>query len=83
MTLEMIKELFGIMHVGEEEVSLSQPITAVVVPPEGTGCLVTVDDKGPIDEGTLPPLVSSSPFFFSQEHRRFFLPFFLINVIEF
>jgi hypothetical protein len=45
MTLEMMKELFGIahnredeeevpnvkrMHVGEEEVSLSQPITAVV-----------------------------------------------------
>jgi hypothetical protein len=46
MTLEMMKELFGVTHVGEEEipnakcmrigeeeVSLSQPVT-VAVPPE-------------------------------------------------
>jgi hypothetical protein len=47
MTLETMKELFGVMHVqeeevpnvkrmhvGEEEVSLSQPITAAVPPEE-------------------------------------------------
>jgi hypothetical protein len=47
MTLEAMKELFGVMHVqekevpnakrmhvGEEEVSLSQPITAAVPPEE-------------------------------------------------
>jgi hypothetical protein len=47
MTLEAMKELFGIMHVqeeevpnakrmhvGEEEVSLSQPITAAIPPEE-------------------------------------------------
>jgi hypothetical protein len=46
MTLEMMKELFGIAHVGEEEVpkvkrkhvgeevSLSQPVTAMVPPKE-------------------------------------------------
>jgi hypothetical protein len=54
MTLELMKELFGIahiigdeeeapnvmcMHVGEEEVSMSQPITAAV-PPEEDDVLV-------------------------------------------
>jgi hypothetical protein len=47
MTLETMKELFGVthvgeeevpnakrMHVGEEEVSLSQPVTAAVPPEE-------------------------------------------------
>jgi hypothetical protein len=48
----------------------------IMVQPEGRGCLVTVDYKGPDDEGPVPPLVSSSPFFFSQKCRRFFSPFF-------
>jgi hypothetical protein len=34
MTLEAMKELCGIMHVGEEEVSLLQPITDAVPPEE-------------------------------------------------
>jgi hypothetical protein len=91
MTLEMMKELFGIthirddeeqvpnmkrMHVVEEEVLV--PLgPSVVVPPKARGCLVTVNDNVPI-----PPLVSSLPFFFSQKRRRFFLPFFLINVVD-
>jgi hypothetical protein len=33
MTLQRMEELFGVTHVGEEEVSLSQPII-VVAPPE-------------------------------------------------
>jgi hypothetical protein len=134
MTLEMMKELFCIAHIGEEEVpnvkrmrigeeevSLSRscqrkrmlqshckaplsrshrrkkshwaPLSLsrwrkrrshsrsppVAVSLEGRGFLVTVDDNGPDDEGTVLPLVSSSPFFFSQKCRRFFLPFFQIN----
>jgi hypothetical protein len=52
----------------------SPPIAA---PPEGRGCLIVavllegrgclivmVDDKGPDDEGPIPSLVSSLPFFF-------------------
>jgi hypothetical protein len=121
MMFETMKELFGIthvrdveeevpnvkcMHVGKEEVSLSQPITAVVlpvgevvlvpqglcqlppeeevppgppvtVPSNGRGCLVAFDDNG-----LVPPLVSSSPFFFSQKHRIFFSLFFLINAVD-
>jgi hypothetical protein len=46
----------------EEEVPTAPLVT---VPPEGRGCLVPV-----------PPLVSSSPFFFSEERRRFVSPFF-------
>jgi hypothetical protein len=57
--------------------------TPIVVPLEGTGGLVvTVDDKGPDDEGLVPPLVSSSPFFLAQKHRRFFLLFFLKNAVD-
>jgi hypothetical protein len=46
-----------------------------MVPPEeeamhAQGLVITVDDKGPV-----PPLVSSSPFLFSQKRKRFFLPF--------
>jgi hypothetical protein len=63
----------------EEEVSQGP---TVAVPSEGRGCLVTVDDKGPTDEGTVPPLVSFLPIFFSQKCRRFFSPFFLINMIN-
>jgi hypothetical protein len=62
----------------EEEVPQGPPI---VFSPEGRGCLVTVDDNGPDDEGPVPPLVSSLPFF-SQKHRRFFSPFFLINAVD-
>jgi hypothetical protein len=43
----------------------------VMVPLEGRGCLVPV-----------PAMVSSSPFLFSQKYRRFFSPFFLINVVD-
>jgi hypothetical protein len=158
LTLEVMKELFGIMHVrddevvvpntqrmciGEEEFSLSLPVTVVargrgrsspaagpsyhspargrsptgppimvrscqrkkscrapyrdptggrgghspvgppiMVPSERRGCLVTIDDNGPDDEGPVLPLVSSSPFFFSQKYRRFFSPFFLINAVD-
>jgi hypothetical protein len=52
----------------EEEVPAGFLFT---VPPEGRGCLVPV-----------PTLVSFSPFFFSQKRRRFFSPFFLINVVH-
>jgi hypothetical protein len=120
MTLELMKELFGIahiidneeeapnvmcMHVGEEEVSMSQPITAAVPPeeddvlvPQGLHRLLPEEEDIPVPLerppitvpaplvtvprerwGCLvpvPPLVSSSPFFFSQKHRRFILPFF-------
>jgi hypothetical protein len=47
------------------------PSPPVVVPPEGRGCLVSV-----------PPLVSSLPFFFSHNRRRFFSPFFLIHTVD-
>jgi hypothetical protein len=41
----------------------------IMVPPEGRECLIiAVDDKGPGDEGPIPPLVSSSPFFFSLKN---------------
>jgi hypothetical protein len=60
----------------EEEFPQAPPVTVppeeedvlahlVVVLSEGNGCLVPV-----------LPLVSSSPFFFFQKHRRFFSPFF-------
>jgi hypothetical protein len=46
----------------------------VAVPPEGRGCLVvTVNDKGPDDEGLIPPLVSSSPFFFFSKMEEILL----------
>jgi hypothetical protein len=48
----------------------------IMVPSKGRGCLVVVDDKVRDDEGHILPLVSSSPFFFSQKCRRFFSPFF-------
>jgi hypothetical protein len=68
-----MKELFGISHVRDDEeevpntkcmriVEEEVPVLqgpSIVVPPKGRGCLVAVDDNGPI-----PPLVSSSPFFF-------------------
>jgi hypothetical protein len=54
----------------------------VAVLPEGRGCFVVVDDNGLDDEGPMPPLVSSSPFSFSQKHRRFFSSFFLINAAD-
>jgi hypothetical protein len=75
MTLGMIKELFGIAHVRDdeeevpnmknmcvvdEEVPVSQG-PSIMVPLKGRGCLVAVDDNG-----LVPPLVSSSPFFFSK-----------------
>jgi hypothetical protein len=51
--------------------------------PVGTkGCLVMVNDKCPNDECPILPLVSSSPSFFSQKRRRFFSPFFLLNVVD-
>jgi hypothetical protein len=145
-----MKELLGLMHVGEEEVpnvkhmrigeaevSLSQPITVVVPPeeeevpvPQGPAVMVPLGEEVPPEEEEVPapcrgpttglcchgpargrsptcppiavpleeeevpappvmvlpkgrgchvlvpPLVSSSPFFFSQNHRRFFSPFF-------
>jgi hypothetical protein len=72
MALGTMKELFGIAHVRddeeevpnvkrmrvvEEEVPVPQG-SSIVVPLKGRGCLVAVDDNGPV-----PPLVSSSPFF--------------------
>jgi hypothetical protein len=75
MALEMMKELFGVAHVTddeeevpnvkrmrivEEEVLVPQGPSAAV-PPKGRGCLVVVDDNGPV-----PPLVNSSPLFFSK-----------------
>jgi hypothetical protein len=38
----------------------------VAFPSKGRGCLVAVNDNGSDDEGPVPPLVSSSPFFFSK-----------------
>jgi hypothetical protein len=52
----------------EEEVPAA---SHVMVPPEGRGCLVPI-----------LALVSSSPLFFSQKRKRFFSPFFLINVVD-
>jgi hypothetical protein len=84
MTLETMKELFGIahirddeeevpnmkcMHIVEEEVPVSQG-PFVAVPPKRR-CLVAVDDNVHV-----PPLVCSLPFFFSQKRKRFFSPFF-------
>jgi hypothetical protein len=65
----------------EEEALVPQP-PPVVVLPEGRGCFVAVDDNGLDDEGPMPPLVISSPFSFSQKHRRFFSSFFLINAAD-
>jgi hypothetical protein len=53
----------------EEEVLQGPPChgpvgSPVAVPLEGRGCLVTVDDNGPDDEGPVLPLVSSSLFIF-------------------
>jgi hypothetical protein len=48
----------------------------VVVPPEGRGCLIAVNDNGPDDEGFVPPLVSSSPFFFLNSTGDSSHPFF-------
>jgi hypothetical protein len=74
MTLEMMKELFGIMHVGEEEVSnvkhmrvgeeevsLSQPVTAVVPPeeeeiPVQQGLIVMVPQEEEEVPVPLPPV---------------------------
>jgi hypothetical protein len=91
MTLRKMKELFGIVHVRDDEeevpnvkcmhvVEEEVPVPhgpSIVVSPKGRECLATVDDNGPV-----PPLVSSSPFFFSQERKRFFSPFFDINAVD-
>jgi hypothetical protein len=68
----MMKVLFGVMHVrddeeevpnvkrmcvAKEEVPLPQG-PSIAIPLKGRGCLVTVDDNGPVT-----PLVSSLPFF--------------------
>jgi hypothetical protein len=113
MTLETMKELFGVahvrdveeevsnikrMHIGEEEVSLSQPIT-VAVPMEGEDIPVSQGLRQlPLEEEDvlvplecppvavplelrgcpvpIPPLVSSSPFFFLKNAGDFSHPFF-------
>jgi hypothetical protein len=91
MMLGMMKELFSIaqvrddeeelpntkcMCIVEEEVPVSQG-PSIVVPLKGRGCHVTVDDNVPA-----LPLVNSLPFRFSQKCKRFFLPFFLINAVD-
>jgi hypothetical protein len=61
MTLETTKELFGITHIGEEEVSLSHPVTDVVLPeeqevPDPQGLAVTVppkEDEVPVPQAPL------------------------------
>jgi hypothetical protein len=80
MALEMMKELFAVAHVRddeeeipnvkrmrivEEEVLVPQG-PSVTVPPKGRGCLVVVDDNGPI-----PPLVNSSPLFTVPQNHIF------------
>jgi hypothetical protein len=57
----------------EEEV-LQGPVVTVSL--EGRGCPIAVDDKGPDDEDTVLPLVSSSPFFFLKNARDSSRPFF-------
>jgi hypothetical protein len=59
----------------EEEVPVLQD-PPIRVSPEQRGWLVAIDDNGPDDDGPIPPLVSSPPIFFSQNHRRFFSPYF-------
>jgi hypothetical protein len=44
MTLEMMKELFGVTHIGEEEVSLSQPIIVAVLLEE---------EEAPVPQGSI------------------------------
>jgi hypothetical protein len=49
MTLETMKELFGVTHIGEEEVSLSQPIIVAVLLEE---------EEAPVPQGSnivVPP----------------------------
>jgi hypothetical protein len=86
-----MKELLGITHIRDDEqevpnakhmrlVEEEVPVLqgpSVAVLPKGRRCLVAVDDNVPV-----PPLVSSSPFFFSQKRRTFFSPFILINVVD-
>jgi hypothetical protein len=86
MTLGMMKEQFGIVHIrdDEEEVPNAKrmciveeevpvpPGPSVVVPLKGRGCLLAVDDNVPI-----PPLVSSSPFFFSSKMKEILLALFI------
>jgi hypothetical protein len=82
MTLGTMKELFGITHVRddeeevpnvkrmcvvEEEVPVPQG-PSVAIPLKGRGCLVAVDDNGPV-----PLLVSFSPFFFFSKTQEILL----------
>jgi hypothetical protein len=48
----------------------------IMVLPKGWGCLiVAVNDKGPDDEGPVPPLVCSLSFFFSKSQEILLTPF--------
>jgi hypothetical protein len=74
MALETMKELFGVMHIGEvevpnakrirvqeEEVSLSQPVTAIVPPEEEEVPVPLEEDEVLVPQGPPPP--------FSWSHR--------------
>jgi hypothetical protein len=83
--LGTMKEIFGIVHIGdnEEEVSNAKrmhiveeavPVPhgpSIVVSLKGRECLVMIDDNGPV-----PPLVSSSPSFFLKNTGDSSRPFF-------